>query len=516
MNRLEKSNFQPIVFILDLLKTIAIFIIATLLAFLLIKASFISDNIFGLYMLSVALVSILTQGYFWGILSSIAGVVSINYFFTYPYFAINFTMAGYPITFAILLLMSIISSAMTAKVKKEAQLSALREKRTDSINNMIKHLLSAQSIDEILNIGADHFYSANQSSVFLCLGDPIKPQKIIFRCKNERDEGIFTSMLERQIAHKAFNSNQAYGAATEEGQHNCLGTYFPIMGNQVTYGVIGILFPHSKWITTEMLTFISFMTSQLFLAIERQNILSESQEILLEKEKEKMRSNLLRAVSHDLRTPLTCILGASATLQDNKDLIYSENGDKLLNDIQSDAGWLIHMVENLLSVTRISDHTAKVKKQEELVEEVVAEAISRVYSRFPQAKIQVAVPEELLIVPMDATLIEQVLINLLENAIHHSGDTKPLLVSVSKDKKNAYFSVRDHGKGIPPEKLANIFDGKSTQEISDSSRGLGIGLTICKSIILAHDGEINAQNNSEGGSTFTFSLPLKGVNQHDQ
>ena len=170
--------------------------------------------------------------------------------------------------------------------------------------------------------------------------------------------------------------------------------------------------------------------------------------------------------------------------------------------------------ENLLSVTRITGGTTTLKKQDEIVEEVVSEAVMRIRKRFPNSRIDVMVPDELLIVPMDATLIEQVLINLMENSIRHSGSFLPISLRVSKKRSGAVFTIADKGKGIDPSRIPDIFDGKSNKGSSDSSRGLGIGLSICKSIILAHDGKIYAENNVNGGASFTFVLPMKGEFEH--
>ncbi|MGN0133517.1 MAG: sensor histidine kinase, partial [Anaerotignum sp.] len=193
-----------------------------------------------------------------------------------------------------------------------------------------------------------------------------------------------------------------------------------------------------------------------------------------------------------------------------------ETSRKMLTDIQHDAEWLVHMVENLLSVTRISGGTTTLKKQEEIIEEVVSEAVSRIRKRFPGSCINVEVPDEVLLVPMDATLIEQVLINLMENAIRHSGSTLPISLKVSKKKSGAVFTISDHGKGIDPSRIPDIFDGNPQKGSSDSTRGIGIGLSICKSIILAHDGNIFVKNNLDGGASFSFVLPMKGGKEYAQ
>ena len=178
MKRRSKSfEFHFTMILYDLFKTILVFLIATTFALCLQEADVTNDNIFGVYMLAVAITSSITSGYFWGIVASFCGVVGVNFFFTFPYFALNFTLAGYPVTFGILLLMSILTSALTAKVKQAAILSSIREKRAESLNSMSKALLSANNIDEIMQITIDSVYAANQCSAVLYIGSPVSPKK---------------------------------------------------------------------------------------------------------------------------------------------------------------------------------------------------------------------------------------------------------------------------------------------------------------------------------------------------
>lgn len=506
----QLNQFDFKILLYDILKTLLIYLAATLAALYLTEASVMNDNIFGVYMLAVAFTSSVTNGYLCGILSSIGGVIGINFFFTYPYFALNFSIAGYPVTFTLMLLMSILASFLTTKVKKAAILAAAGKHRAETLNEMSKAILTANDLDAIVEIAASFFYEATQSSVIFYLGSPMAPQKMAVKAVQEAHEPILRSILEQQVAYAAFTTGKITGVDMENHTQNCKGTYFPIAADAVNYGIIGILFNDTKPILDDTYSYINVMIAQTILALQRQQANEKAQEILLETEKEKMRSNLLRAVSHDLRTPLTGIVGSASTLLENYAEIDSPQGRKMLTDIRQDAEWLIHMVENLLSVTRISGGSTKLKKQEEIVEEVVAEAVTRIKKRFPDISVEVSVPEELLIVPMDATLIEQVLINLVENAIRHSGSTLPVALRVSKKKSGAVFTVSDHGKGIDPSRIPDLFDGKPTSGSSDSTRGIGIGLSICKSIILAHDGKIFAKNNQTGGASFTFVLPMKG------
>lgn len=236
--------------------------------------------------------------------------------------------------------------------------------------------------------------------------------------------------------------------------------------------------------------------------------IAEKDKLLAETEKEKMRANLLRAVSHDLRTPLTGIIGASSSYLENSALLPEEDKIAIITHIHEDANWLLNMVENLLAVTRIYNQSTTVRKTDESVEEIVSAAIMRLKKRIPEAAVNVSVPDELLIIPMDAILIEQVLINLLENAVTHAQSREPILCYVDNDDKNVTFHVKDYGIGIDPDRLKNIFDGNSYigNKESDSNKGMGIGLSICKTILTAHGGTINAKNHAQGAE-FYFTLP---------
>lgn len=252
---------------------------------------------------------------------------------------------------------------------------------------------------------------------------------------------------------------------------------------------------------------ISTMTSHL----KQQNkIIQEREKLLMEAEKETMRANLLRAISHDLRTPLTGIIGTCSTYLDTESTLSKKDQSDLIRNIYEDANWLLNMVENLLTITRIRTNDTPIHKTSELLEEVVSEAVQRLRKRIPEVDIHIQIPDDFIMIPMDATLIEQVLINLMENAYYHGASDKPILLEVSVVDHSACFKVKDQGKGIPEDKLSTIFEGSpSTPNHSgDSRKGMGIGLTICRTIITAHGGEIHA-GNYENGAELTFCLPIE-------
>lgn len=316
-----------------------------------------SANISLVYVLGLVMISRWTDGYRYGICAAIFSVFCINFLFTYPYCAFNFTLSGYPVTFVGMFTLSIIASATTTHLKQQTFMLAEKEKQ------------------------------------------------------------------------------------------------------------------------------------------------------LVEADKEKMRANLLRAISHDLRTPLTSIIGSASAYTTNYGSYSDEDRLKLVHTIHDDANWLLNMVENLLSVTRIQNDCQKVTTSLEVVDEVVAEALVRLKKRYPNAEVKVVTPSDFLMIPMDAILIEQVIINLLENAFVHAHSTRPPLLKVEALEKDVVFHVYDYGVGIEESLLPTLFDGSSdTPTETNLRKGMGIGLSICKTIILAHNGTIVARNHKDGAE-FYFTLP---------
>lgn len=235
--------------------------------------------------------------------------------------------------------------------------------------------------------------------------------------------------------------------------------------------------------------------------------------IKAESEKERMRANLLRAVSHDLRTPLTTIYGSSTTLLENSDILTPDQKEKIILGIQEDADWLVRMVENLLSVTKIDSGQVKILKSPTVLEELLDSVMLKFKKRYPTQKVHLQLPEEMVVIPMDAILIEQVLINILENAVQHAKGMRNLSLQVSTREHRALFEIRDDGCGIPQKKLETLFSGYyAEEEVSDGKKkNAGIGLSVCSSIIKAHGGTIGAENSPTGGAIFRFDLATEDL-----
>lgn len=238
--------------------------------------------------------------------------------------------------------------------------------------------------------------------------------------------------------------------------------------------------------------------------------------LLREAEREKIHSNLLRAMSHDIRTPLTGIVGATNVLLEQDETLTPQQRRELLESTNEEAEWLIGMVENLLSITRINTDNAKVKKTPELAEEIIESAVRKFAKRYGDVPVEVNLPDEVLIVPMDGTLMVQVLTNLMENAVLHGVTLTGITVTLKHEGNQALFIVEDDGQGIAPSKMARLFDSATHATEGDKKRNMGIGLSACHTVIQAHGGAIWGENRKTGGARFVVALPLEEVQNEDQ
>jgi len=502
----------------DTLKSFGMLVLATLLALGVREVGVGDLNIIMVYILSVLIISRITVGYLYGVTASVLSVLTYNFLFVEPYFTFNAIQAGYPMTFLIMLLVALFTSALMVRIKTQAKMAAAREQKTEVLYEINKKLLVTRGITNIIELTNQYITKLYERSIIFYGEDPIneKPGSLT-QALSDTDAAFLHTPDEQAVAHWVFVNKKRAGAGTD----TLMGAgafYMPILSQGNVLGVLGISCANGIKLNHDNRVFLRMIASLVAMALERQHLSDEQRQIMIEAEKESMRGNLLRAISHDLRTPLTAISGASSAILENKKTMDEQTHDKLVMGIKEDSLWLIRMVENLLSVTRISEASMNVAKTSEAVEEIVSEAVSRVRSKFNGCNITVKVPNELLFVPMDATLIEQVIINLLENAIKHSQQGSKIELTVKKTNQSAVFEVSDNGEGIPVQELPTLFDGYSSgkNRSADSSRGMGIGLSICRSIIKAHNGRIEAKNKTGGGAILQFVLPLDGRDLNGQ
>lgn len=433
---------------------------------------FPETNIVIVYILSVVLTARFTEGYIYGIMASIIATCAFNMFFTSPYFTLSVSNPTYLITFAIMTITSVITSTLTAKVKQKAREAQEKEAAARALYHLTNRLTNAESMQETV--------------------------------------GIAAKAMEKVIGEKV--SCICFDGEEERTQEKTEFEDWQICGKKSVLGVVKISKKTAETLNESQKKILRSMIESTAFAMDRFRSEAERLKVSEEIAQERYRGNMLRAISHDLRTPLSGIMGTSEILMgmtEKKDERYL-----LAENIYKDAAWLHALVENILNLTRMQDGRLVLKKQMEAVEEVIEMAVTAIGKRAPERDIAVEIPEEMLLVPMDAKLIGQVLINLLDNAVKHTTAEEEirLTVSVNEEKTEAVFSVVDEGCGIAKEDLPNIFKMFYTtnQKGADTGRGMGLGLAICESIITAHGGSICAENRSDRtGAKFTFTLPME-------
>ncbi|MDV3427772.1 MAG: DUF4118 domain-containing protein [Bacillota bacterium] len=496
--------------IINLSKLIIIMTAATFLSFLFRIISFHESNIIIAYILGVLLTAKITDGYFYGIIASAIGVLTFNFFFTEPYYTFIAYRPDYPVTFVIMLIAAIITSTLTARVKQEAKLSHLREKRTQILYQINKSLLMVRSINEIVHVCGEDIAKLFNRSVIISIADSSNSLEdpYIYKFNDDLYTEVFNSTLERKVINDTFISESPVGAGTDIDEYSS-AYYIPIRGQSGNLGVIGVSCFEKNLLNDEQKYLLEAVMAQIALAAEREKLWEKQQKSKMEVESERLRSNLLRGISHDLRTPLAGILGATSTIMDNYDVLGNNVKKDLLQDIYEETSWLIHSIENILSLTRMDEGRIEIKKNMEAVEEIVGEAVSRVKKLSGRHTIKIDIPDDLIFISIDGLLIEQVFVNLLDNAIKYTPEDSTITVSAKVEKDDIIFEVSDNGDGIPEDSLPLIFNRFYTGAASNKNarHGTGLGLAICKSIVTAHGGKIYAFNSQNGGAVFRFILP---------
>lgn len=506
----KDNNFKikpPILSVADTLKTLMCLAVATLISFWFDSLGFSEANIITTYVLASLFTAVVTEGKIYSIISSLLAVMMFNYFFTDPRFSLQVYNAGYPITFLITFLSAFITSTFTKRVKVEAKRSMLTAHRTEVLLETSKELSLARDRNEIFSECITQVNKLLDKKVVLY---PVKGKMLGDAMVLDRtDSETYVSQEEFAVASWVYKNNKHAGATTNTlSGAKCL--YMAIRTGETVFAVIGIALKSNEEIAAFEKSLLIAMLSEFALALEKESIIDAKNEIILQANREQLRSNLLRAISHDLRTPLTGIAGGSGLLIKSLETLDNDTIKAMLSDIESDALWLSNLVENLLNMTRIQDGKLTIAKKPEMIDEIISVAISKVIKRSTGKKITINEQNKAIFVPMDAGLIIQVLINLLDNALKHTKEGTEVKINYKNVNGEFSLSVIDNGDGIPPEKLDEVFEPFYTSDKSnlDKQRGMGLGLSICKSIIEAHGGSISCSNNGESGATFKITLPM--------
>ena len=497
----------------DLLIMAAILVVTTLLSTALYQMNFTDSNVIPVYILGVLLTSLFTRGYFCGVVSSVISVMLFNYLFTEPRFTFHAYDSRYTVTFAIMLTASVITGTLASKLKSQAKLSAQAAFRTKVLLDTSQLLQKAQDNDDIINITATQLLKLLNRSVVMYSARDGKLSKGSYFPAEQSDPAVdLFDETEQSAARWVFEHRQRAGATTDTlNGARCL--YLAIRINNNVYGVVGI-HTNGKPLDSYENSILLSILGECALAMDNNRNAMEKELAAVLAKNEQLRANMLRAISHDLRTPLTSISGNAGNLLSNFDKLDEATKVQIFTDIFDDAQWLISLVENLLSVTRIDEGRMKFNMSGQLMDEVIDEAIKHINRKGIEHNISVDYRDELLLGRMDAKLIIQVIINLVDNAVKYTPAGSDIRITAQQSDGFISVSVADNGDGIPDALKERVFEMFYTgdNKIADSRRSLGLGLYLCRSIINAHGGKITLTDNEPHGCIFTFTVPSGEVN----
>ena len=502
--------------VLDFLKSVAILILSSCIGLLFRYLGFAEANIITVYVFGVLITSVVTRHRIYSLISSIVSVLVFNYFFTDPQFTLQAYDKGYPITFLIMFLAALLTSSLAVKLKNHARQTAQAAYRTKVLFDTNQLLQQAKGKNEIVSATANQLIKLLGKDIVFYLAENKKlSEPHIFTVSDDKTNEEITSTNEKAVAEWVQKNNKHAGATTETlSSAKCL--YLAIRVNNCVYGVVGIYIGKEPLDSFEKSILLSIL-GECAMSLENEKNAREKEEAAILAKNEQLRANLLRAISHDLRTPLTSISGNASNLLSNGNSFDEATKKQLYTDIYDDSMWLINLVENLLSVTRIEEGRLNLHITEDLVDDVISEALHHVNRKSIEHHISVQNKEDYLLAKMDAKLMVQVIINIVDNAIKYTPKGSNILIKTWKQGDKAIISIADNGDGIPDDMKERVFDMfySGANKIADSRRSLGLGLSLCKSIVNAHGGKIAVSDNTPHGTVFTITLPAGEVEIHE-
>ncbi|MBI5033826.1 MAG: sensor histidine kinase KdpD [Chloroflexi bacterium] len=431
------------------------------------------------------------------ILASFLSVLAFDFFFVPPYLTFAVSDVQYIFVFMVMFIVAVTISSLTVRIRYQADAASQRERRTAALYAMSREFASTSSPERLVQIATAHIGEAMASRVAILLTNS-------FGRLIPHDSSFPLADNERAVASWAFKHNQMTGLGTKT-LPGSKALYLPMTGAHGMVGVLGIEpLQTSNLGSPEQMHLLETFANQTALAIERANLVEESQKAKVQIEAERTRNALLSSISHDLKTPLAAITGTAGNLIEET---QGETRD-LAQTIAEEAERLNRLIGNLLNMTRLEAGAVQVRKEWSVLEEIVGVVLTRLEDRLHDHPVTTDIPADLPLVPLDSILIDQVLVNLLENAIKYTPAASPIEIAARIADGHVLVQVADQGPGVPPGEEDRVFD-KFYRARTDGG-GVGLGLTICRGIVQAHGGKIWAQNRQGGGAVFQFTLPLEG------
>lgn len=498
----------------DVLITLLILALCTGIGYLFSDLGFSTANVIVVYILGVLTIAMLTAGRSYSLAASIMSVLIFNFFFTEPYFSL-FSDPSHIVTFIVMFATALFISSITAKIKLQTHQTALRVYRTEILLETSQELQRTLSAEQMLAVTAEQLGKLLEQDVIIypvvdgALGSPQ-----LFPVNEDGGLDEYLDAYEHDTARWVLENDRRAGAGTGV-RSDAKGLYMAVHASGKVLAVAGIAMKNAPPLESFEKTLAIAILDECGLVLENENSRREKRLIEEKARTEALRANLLRSISHDLRTPLTSISGTAALLLENE--LSEEKRRQMYISVYDDSRWLIDLVENLLSITRIEGSEKLTDIQPELIDDVFREAVSHADRMLKKHRFEISLDDELLLAYMDARLIVQVIINLINNAVKYTPDGSHITLSAHSEGDKVAISVADDGSGIADEAKEKIFDMFYTANkgSGDARRGLGLGLALCKNIVQAHGGSITVEDNVPHGAVFKFTLPKAEVQQDE-
>lgn len=511
-----RKKTERLLNVADIIKSIGMIVIASAVGFGFWNLGMSEANIIMMYILAVLIIAVITTHQIYSLISSIVSVFVFNFLFTEPQYTLAVYEKDYPVTFITMFVAAFLTGSLAVRLKRQAAQAAQAAYRTKILFDTNQLLEGAREKEQLITVTATQLIKLlNRDMVIYLAEKETLSEPKFFSVNGENICEEYLSEDEKTAALWVLENDKQAGATTDMFSNaGCL--YLPIRTGSAVYGVIGIVIKGQPLDSFENSILLSIL-GECALALENEKNAREKAEAALIAQKEQLRANLLRSISHDLRTPLTSISGNASNLLSNEEKFDDETKKQLYSDIYDDSMWLINLVENLLSVTRIEEGRLNIRPATEILDEVITEALQHISRKKTEHKISFRASEDFILVKVDARLIMQVIINIVDNAIKYTQKDSEIVITTQKRQNMAVVRIADNGLGIPDDMKPLVFDMfySGAKGMADSRRSLGLGLSLCKAIITAHGGELELSDNTPHGAVFTFSLPIEEVDLHE-
>ena len=491
----------------DILITITLLLVTTVLGLCFSRSGFTEANIITVYIFGVLLNAVLTKSHFCSLISSLCSVLLFNYIFTEPRYTFHAYEPGYYVTFIIMLLAALLTGSLAYRLKDNARESARDAYRTKVLFDTNQLLQKSRTYDDVLQVMANQVILLLDKDIVIY---PVKNGRIdkgyIYEKEVYGNSAIYMDDSEDEVVQWVLKNKKRAGATTKKFS-KAKHLYLAVRNNDIVYGILGILVEREPLSSFEYSVLLSILGECALALVNLDNAKAKEEASMIAR-KEKLRANLLRTISHDLRTPLTSISGNACKLCNHYEMLDDETRKQIFSDIYDDSEWLIQLVENLLSVTRIENGEMKLNQSIEIMDDVIDEALKHIDRNKVEHDIEVCRPEELIIANIDAKLIMQVVINIVNNAIKYTQAGSIIKIAYGNKNDMVYVNISDNGPGMDDTIKEHVFDMFYTgqNKIADSKRSMGLGLALCKSVVEAHGGSIEVKDNIPFGCIFTFYL----------